>query len=311
MENCGRCVWTLCRPADWCWPCKTTVNINSSLPLFIHADFTWQVFAKNWEKHEQQSINRAARPVPKQNWPEYRQFLALKGGCCRKQLEKRSSIKAEHKVPNLFSWSICSGFLCKITACWLKAVMQIPGLNIPELQCLSLLSMPSPWAYNIFCMLFNDRGPQCFHGHADGPFLLGLCWSQPDGTGRMDGQHWGKVLCSSREGKRQAVSLLHHVCLTPFSQWRQWFSSLNAWNAMEREGVCVCQRERSVCPQKHARLYLQVNINNTFCHRGMFVMAKRWREFNAAAAVLLGKAAGQHFTTCHRSLPKRHRATNI
>lgn len=78
--------------------------------------------------------------------------------------------------------------------------------------------------------------------------------------------------CSSGEEKHQAGSLLHHVCLTPFSQWWQWFSILKAWNA--RVSGCVCVSERSVCPQKRACFHLQVNINNTFCHQGMFVKAK-------------------------------------
>lgn len=38
-------------------------ELQISLPppppsLFIYADFPWQVCAENWEKHEQQSINR-------------------------------------------------------------------------------------------------------------------------------------------------------------------------------------------------------------------------------------------------------------
>lgn len=33
-------------------------SLSPPPPLFIHADFIWQVCAEDWEKHEQQSINR-------------------------------------------------------------------------------------------------------------------------------------------------------------------------------------------------------------------------------------------------------------
>lgn len=146
---------------------------------------------------------------------------------------------------------------------------------------------------------FMDRlmKERTFH---HGALLIPTWWNWQDGwTALRQGP------CSSREGKHQPGFLLRHVCLTLFSQWRQWFNSL------ERQREWVCVSERSVCPQKHACFHLQVNINNPFCHQGMFVMAKRWKEFSTAAAALLGEAAGQHFTTCHHSLPKRHLATNL
>lgn len=139
------------------------------------------------------------------------------------------------------------------------------------------------------------------------PYLLGLCWS-PSWWNWQDG--WtalrqGPLFFQAREASGR---LLIAPCLpNPFSA--NGDSDLVAWTPGTAHRVSVCANERSVCPQKHACFHLQVNINNTFCHQGMFVMAKGWREFNAAA--LLGKAAGQHFTTCHHSLPKRHLATNL
>ena len=38
--------------------------------------------------------------------------------------------------------------------------------------------------------------------------------------------------------------------------------------------MCVCVCERAVCPQNPFCFHLQVNINNTFCHQGMFVMSR-------------------------------------
>lgn len=74
--------------------------------------------------------------------------------------------------------------------------------------------------------------------------------------------------------------------------------------------VCVRQ-EGSVSPEQHPCFHLQVNVNNTFCHQGMFVMSGRWRGFSAAAAALLRTTAGQRFTTCHYSLPEWHCAMNL
>lgn len=34
------------------------LRISLPPPLFIYADFIWRVCAENWEKHEQQRINR-------------------------------------------------------------------------------------------------------------------------------------------------------------------------------------------------------------------------------------------------------------
>lgn len=194
-----------------------------------------------------------------------------------------------------------------------EAVMQIPGLNISELQFKNITLFVNVSSLGLAICSYPYMHLGSIMDKLMSAFILGLSWSQLDRTGRIDGQLWGKVLCSSRGGKHQPSSLLCHVCLTPFSQWRQWFSSLNAWkhHSMWSASVCVYVSERSVCPQEHACFHLQVNINNTFCHQGMFAMAQGWREFNAAAAALLGKAAGQHFTTCHHSLPKRHLATNL
>lgn len=60
MENCGWCVWTLCRPVNRCWPCERTATITSSPRLFMYADFIWQERAGNWEKLEQGRINRVS-----------------------------------------------------------------------------------------------------------------------------------------------------------------------------------------------------------------------------------------------------------
>lgn len=103
------------------------------------------------------------------------------------------------------------------------------------------------------------------------PFILELCWSQLDGAGRIDWQHWSKVLVLLEKKSIKQAS----YCTTsaePLSA--DGDSDLVSWKLGMPEWVGVCVSARSVCPQKRACFHLQVNINNTFCHQGMFVKAK-------------------------------------